>query len=139
MTGTPVARTVRSVFSGSFVVGALAFPLFLWAGTYSVEFPRTRQDVETLRYLGLAALLSAALAAVGTSIWAKRSLRSEALKRSLLVENFLLRAPLSASGFWTRPEIAGLLTPAPRAEPATAKGDPSPSLQAATELPTIER
>jgi len=135
------ATIVRSVWTGSLVLAALALPAFLWATAYWLDFPRAAQNVETVRSLGLAAVLSAALAAVGTSIWAKRALRSAALQRSLLVENFLLRAPLSAVSFWTRPEVAALLLAPPRRiHTETASGaDPSRTTDNSTEAPTLQR
>ncbi len=130
------ARVTRSVWTAVFVVAVLALPPFLWAAAYSFDFPRAARNVETVHRSALAALIFAALSAFGVVLWAKRALRNPVLERSLLTENFLLGAPLSATGFWTRPEVRALLVPQ---EPASKTRSPQGPAEPETEAPTLLR
>ena len=133
------ARITRSVWTTAFVVFALALPPFLWAGAYSGDFPRAARNVETVQAVALYSLLFAALSAFGVVLWAKRVLRNATLERSLLTDNFLLRAPLSATGFWTRPEVRTLLAPLEREQANPKAISPKESPATATEAPTLQR
>jgi hypothetical protein len=127
-----IVKTVRSIWSAALAVGALALPGVFWSLPFMLEYPRSSRGAVSDYAWG--ALQLAFLVAAGTIAWARRAVKSDALRRSFQVENFLFRAPLAGSGFWTRPEVAALLTPAPTPTVATAAITNSP-----TEAPTIER
>jgi hypothetical protein len=131
----PVVRWTRGVWGAALALAALALPWVVLASMFSLDFPRVQANVAGARSLAEGVLAFSVIAAFATAFLAGRSIRNPALERTYQSGNFLLKAPLSASGFWTRPEVTALLTPLPSASDTPATTLPP----ASTEAQTLER